>query len=74
MGKLEFEHQQKRDDYVRNYCISNNIKLLELHYQISFDMLEDYLNEQFDNIDKGIIAAIPMDFFYELLKVYRQSN
>lgn len=31
-GQLTFEHQQKRDNYVRKYCKTNNIKLLEIKY------------------------------------------
>lgn len=31
-GKLKFEKQQKRDEFVRNYCKENNIKLIEIDY------------------------------------------
>lgn len=31
-GELKFEHQQKRDEYVRNYCKENNVILLEIAY------------------------------------------
>lgn len=31
-GELKFKEQQARDDYVRNYCKENNIKLIEIKY------------------------------------------
>lgn len=31
-GELEFQKQQKRDEYVRNYCKEHNIKLIEIKY------------------------------------------
>lgn len=31
-GELKFYHQQQRDQYVRDYCKDNNIKLLEIKY------------------------------------------
>lgn len=31
-GNLELEHQQKRDEFVREYCKRNNIRLLEIPY------------------------------------------
>lgn len=32
-GILQFEHQQKRDQYVRDYCKNNNINLIEISYE-----------------------------------------
>lgn len=40
-GELEFQRQQKRDEYVRNYCKNNNIKLIEIKYNES---INDKLN------------------------------
>lgn len=34
-GVLDFERQQRRDEYVRNYCKENNIKLIEIRYNRS---------------------------------------
>ena len=31
-GELKFYEQIQRDDYVRNYCKENNIKLIEIKY------------------------------------------
>lgn len=31
-GEIRLEHQQNRDQYLRNYCISNNINLIEIKY------------------------------------------
>lgn len=31
-GKIKYEHQLLRDEYVRNFCKNNNIKLLEIPY------------------------------------------
>lgn len=31
-GVITFERQQKRDQYVRDYCFKNNIKLIEIKY------------------------------------------
>ena len=31
-GVLTFERQQKRDQYIRDYCFKNNIKLIEIKY------------------------------------------
>lgn len=31
-GLLQLEHQKDRDEFVRNYCKNNNIKLLEIPY------------------------------------------
>ena len=31
-GSFKFERQQARDEYVRQYCKDNNIKLIEIRY------------------------------------------
>lgn len=31
-GEIRLEHQQNRDQYLRDYCISNNINLIEIKY------------------------------------------
>lgn len=42
-GELRFDQQKKRDSYVRKYC-TNNIKLIEVPYQIkTYDNLTEYL-------------------------------
>ena len=38
-----FEQQQKRDEFVRNYCKDNNIKLIEIKYT---DNLKEILYEK----------------------------
>ena len=44
-GKLQFSRQQLRDEYVRQYCLENNIALLELKYDLDniITTLEEYL-------------------------------
>lgn len=43
-GKIKFERQQKRDEYVRNYCKENNIQLLEISYNSTDDEILNLLN------------------------------
>lgn len=48
-GIIEFEEQQKRDQYVRYYCENNNISLLEISYKESIytkllQFFEPYIN------------------------------
>ena len=43
-GQLTFEHQQKRDQYVIEYCNKNNINLLIIKY---LDNVEEMLNQYF---------------------------
>ena len=44
-GQISFEHQQKRDVYVKNYCKTNNINLLEIKYDDNIqDKLQNALN------------------------------
>lgn len=38
-GKIKFEHQLLRDNYIRNYCKENNIKLVEIMYNKSEDKI-----------------------------------
>ncbi len=33
-GILSFEKQKQRDEYLRQYCSENNIKLLEIKYDV----------------------------------------
>lgn len=44
-GKFRFEQQQKRDEFIRNYCKNNNILLLEIRYD---DDIEKVLNKTFN--------------------------
>ena len=43
-GKLEFERQQKRDEFIRNYCKQNNIRLLEIPYTLEWEEVTKLLN------------------------------
>ena len=45
-GELRFEQQQKRDNYVRNYCKENNIKLLEISYDTKDQDMLELINNQ----------------------------
>ena len=47
-GQLGFENRKKRDEIKRNYCISNDIPLIEIPYWI--DDVEGYLEEQMDKV------------------------
>ena len=44
-GKIQFDKQQLRDNYVREYCLENGINLLELRYDLDniISTLEEYL-------------------------------
>ena len=43
-GVLEFERQQKRDEFVRNYCKKNGIRLLEIPYNKTWEEVTKLLN------------------------------
>ena len=47
-GESGFNVRKKRDEIKRNYCISNNIPLIEIPYWI--DDVEGYLEEQMDKV------------------------
>ena len=47
-GQLGFENRKKRDEIKRNYCISNDIPLIEIPYWV--DDIEGYLEEQMDKV------------------------
>lgn len=50
-GEIAFEKQQKRDKYIKNYCINNNINLMEISYkQNTKDKVFEYLNKYFKNV------------------------
>ena len=51
-GQITFEHQQKRDQYVRNYCKKNSIKLLEIRYD------EDIEKILYENLNDDCIQSI----------------
>lgn len=43
-GKLKFERQLQRDNYIRNYCKNNNIKLIEIKYTENVEnILQKYI-------------------------------
>ncbi len=45
-GKIDFEKQKLRDEFVRNYCINNNIKLIEIKYTDNIlNVLTSYYNK-----------------------------
>ena len=51
-GEIAFEKQQKRDEYIKNYCINNNINLMEISYkQNTKDKVFEYLNNYFKNAE-----------------------
>ena len=43
-SKLEFDKQQKRDQYIRDYCKNNNIRLLEIPYNKTWEEITELLN------------------------------
>lgn len=43
-GQLKFDKQIIRDNFVRNYCKENNIKLLEIPYNLSYEEILELLN------------------------------
>lgn len=50
-GSLKFNQQVKRDEYVRNYCKQNSIKLIELPYSLNTEQIFNKLNKNI-NYDK----------------------
>ena len=42
-GTIQLNKQIERDNYVRNYCENNNIKLIELKYDLSEEQIENIL-------------------------------
>lgn len=51
-GILAFEHQQLRDNAVREYCKNNNIKLLEIEYKYNKkEDIDKILNDYFKNYE-----------------------
>ena len=65
-GKLAFNSQKKRDDYLRRYCLKNKIRLIELPYNIEFSILQDYLDTYLLSTEQPP-AVIPIDYFYQLI-------
>lgn len=65
-GKLAFKSQRKRDNYLRQYCLDNKIKLIELSYNISPDILQDYLDTYLTSAEQPPVI-IPIDYFYQLI-------
>lgn len=46
-GEIDFNRQQKRDEFVRYYCKENNIRLLEIPYYKSWEEITKILNKLF---------------------------
>lgn len=44
-GELQLQRQKSRDEYVRQYCNKNNIKLLEIKYNMKYEDVEKMLKE-----------------------------
>ena len=65
-GQLAFNSQKKRDNYLRQYCLDNKIRLIELPDGISFDILRDYLDTYLIGTEQPP-TVIPIDYFYELI-------
>ncbi len=49
-GKLRFEKQKERDNLLREYCLNNNIILLEYKYDIPFYELYDIIKDDIKQI------------------------
>lgn len=45
-GQIRFEKQQERDNFIRNYCKENNIKLIELIYNSSEEEILKTFNQE----------------------------
>ena len=65
-GKVTFESQKNRDNYLRQYCRDNNIKLIEFYYDIDFSIIKEYLDTYLEST-KQPPAIIPIEYFYELI-------
>ena len=48
-GELKFQKQCERDDFLRQYCIDNNIKLIEIKYNMKdneiYELINNIVNE-----------------------------
>ncbi len=42
-GEIAFNKQVLRDEYIRKYCLNNDIKLIELSYQLSKEEIENII-------------------------------
>lgn len=47
-GELKFQKQQIRDEYLRKYCKENNIKLIEIPYNMKEKDIESTINTYFN--------------------------
>lgn len=65
-GKVTFESQKNRDNYLRQYCRDNNIKLIEFHYDIDFSIIKEYLDTYLESTEQPPVI-IPIDYFYQLI-------
>ena len=55
-GTLRLEQQQARDQFLREYCVNNNINLIEIKYNQSVeDVLKEKLTERRDTLRNGTI-------------------
>lgn len=45
-GLLDFERQQKRDNYIRNYCKKESINLIEIKYTQDFNDIQSILKDK----------------------------
>ena len=48
-GELKFNQQQRRDEYVKNYCKETGIELIEIPYTIPFAKIEQFLIEKLNS-------------------------
>ena len=67
-GKLQLEKQRLRDNAVKKYCSKENIKLIEIPWDINLKLIPDILDYSLQNLDKPSIVFVGDDLFYKLLQ------
>ena len=72
-GQLVFEHQQKRDQYIRKYCKENNIKLLEISYDNS-NILKCIDNALGKNIKNNVYKYVAKISEKDMNKISQDKN
>ena len=76
-GKI-FEHQQKRDLALVDYCVKNSIQLIIIPYTIKTqEQIYSFLENCIDALKNSNLqnsAIIPIEYFYKLLESYHNNK
>ena len=76
-GKI-FQHQQKRDLALVDYCVKNSIQLIIIPYTIKTqEQIYSFLENCIDALKNSNLqnsAIIPIEYFYKLLESYHNNK